>query len=138
MIARNVADAVTPPKIEAAEVEILDADQIAAALDALSGSRLYPIAVLALASGARRGELLALRWQNVDLERAIIKIEHSLEQTKAGLRFKSPKSKYGRRSISLPPSAVAMLYLHRKEQLEISDGFRDGQARCRRLGVLQS
>lgn len=119
MIARNVADAVTPPKIEAAEVEILDADQIAAALDALSGSRLYPIAVLALASGARRGELLALRWQNVDLERAIIKIEHSLEQTKAGLRFKSPKSKYGRRSISLPPSAVAMLYRHRKEQLEI-------------------
>ena len=86
-----MADAVTPPKIEAAEVEILDADQIAAALDALSGSRLYPIAVLALASGARRGELLALRWQNVDIERAIIKIEHSLEQTKAGLRFKSPK-----------------------------------------------
>ena len=110
----------TPPKIEAAEVEILDADQIAAALDALSGSRLYPIAVLALASGARRGELLALRWQNVDLERAIIKIEHSLEQTKAGLRFKSPKSKYGRRSgansgfvlLKKPKSLGFLPYVH--------------------------
>lgn len=67
----------------------------------------------------RRGELLALRWQNVDLARAVIKVDHSLEQTKAGLRFKSPKSKNGRRSISLPPSAVAMLSHHRKKQLEL-------------------
>ena len=119
LIARNVADAVTPPKIEAEEVEILDADQIAAVLDALRGSRLHPIAALAFATGMRRGELLALRWQNVDLGRAMIKVEHSLEQTKAGLRFKPPKSKYGRRSISLPQSAVAKLSQHRKEQLEL-------------------
>jgi integrase len=119
LIARNVTDAVTPPKIEAAEIEILTADQITAALAALKGSRLHPIAALAFATGMRRGELLALGWQNVDLERALIKVEHSLEQTKAGLRFKSPKSKHGRRVISLPPSAVAMLSKHRRDQLEL-------------------
>jgi integrase len=93
--------------------------QIAAVLDALKGSRLYPVASLALATGMRRGELLALRWCNVELDRSVLKVEHSLEQTKAGLRFKGPKSKHGRRSISLPPSAVAMLNKHRREQLEI-------------------
>jgi integrase len=118
MVARNVASAVTPPKVEAAEVVILDADQIAAVLDALKGSRLHPIAALAFATGMRRGELLALRWQNVDLGRATIRVEHSLEQTSTGLRFKSPKSKYGRRVISLPQSAVSTLSRHRKEQLE--------------------
>ena len=120
MISRNVADAVTPPKVDADEVEILTVDQIAAVLDALKGSRLYPVASLALATGMRRGELLALRWCNVELDRSVLKVEHSLEQTKAGLRFKGPKSKHGRRSISLPPStAVAMLNKHRREQLEI-------------------
>ena len=119
LISRNVADAVTPPKVNADEVQILDADQIAAVLDALKGSRLHPIAALAFATGMRRGELLALRWCNVDLDRATIKVEHSLEQTKAGLRFKGPKSKHGRRSISLPPSAVTTLNKHRREQLEI-------------------
>src|SRR5262245_44803417 len=65
-----------------------------------------------------RSELLALQWCNVDLDRATIKVEFSLEETKAGLGFKGPKSKHGRRSISLPPSSVAMLNKHRLEQLE--------------------
>ena len=56
---------------------------------------MHPIASLALATGMRRGELLALRWQDVDLAKASLKVERSLEQTKAGLRFKSPKSKHG-------------------------------------------
>ena len=72
---------------------------------------------VALASGCRRGELLALRWSDID--RAVLKVERSLEQTRAGLRFKGPKSKNGRRSISLPPFAVTMLDAHRREQLEL-------------------
>jgi integrase len=119
LLARNVADAVAPPKVGADEVEILSADQISTVLETLSGSRLYPIAALALATGMRRGELLALRWQDVDLERGTLKAERSLEQTKAGLRFKGPKTKHGRRPISLPPSAVALLNQHRKSQLEL-------------------
>jgi integrase len=92
---------------------------IPAALEALKGARIYPIVALALATGARRSELLALKWSNVDLERGTLKIEHSLEETKAGLRLKSPKTKAGRRSILLPPFAVDVLSQHRKEQLEL-------------------
>lgn len=119
MVSRNVAASVAPPKIVAAEKEILNADQIAAVLNTLKGSRLHPIARLAVATGMRRGELLALRWRNVDFDRAVLKVEHSLEQTKTGLRFKTPKSAKGLRSISLPPSAVALLSQHRREQLEL-------------------
>ena len=117
LLSRNVAAAVDSPKVEADEVEILTAHQIAAVLDALKGSRLYPIAALALATGCRRGELCALRWSDVGAR--VVKVERSLEQTRAGLRFKGPKSKNGRRSVSLPPFAVSMLDAHRREQLEL-------------------
>lgn len=119
IIARNVADAAAPPKLDATEVEILTANQITAVLDAMAGSRLHPVVSLALATGMRRGELLALRWQDVDLTGKILKVERSLEQTKSGLRFKSPKTRTGRRAISLPGTAVTMLKQHRQEQLEL-------------------
>ena len=95
------------------------ADQIAALLAALRGHRLHPIVSLAVATGMRRGELLALRWSDVDLNAASLKVERSLEESKAKLRFKSPKTKHGRRTIILPASAVNMLRDHRKEQLEL-------------------
>jgi len=97
----------------------LKAHEVPAVLDALKGHRLYPTVALALSTGARRSELLALRWCDVDLKRGVLKVEHSLEQTKAGLRLKSPKTKSGRRSISLPAFAVDMLNEHRKAQLEL-------------------
>jgi integrase len=118
-VARNVAEVVETPTAEAKEVEILTAEEITAVLASLSGSWLHPIASLALATGMRCGELLALRWQDVDFDKANLKVERSLEQTKAGLRFKCPKAKHSRRTISLPPSAIAMLGQHRKEQLEL-------------------
>ena len=117
LLSRNVADAVSPPRLGDTEIEILTADQIAAVLAALSGSRLHPIVNLALATGARRSELLALRWCDVSAD--AVRIERSLEQTKGGLRFKSPKTKAGRRTVTLPASAVAMLDAHRREQLEL-------------------
>jgi integrase len=67
----------------------------------------------------RRGELLGLRWSDVDLSAASLKVERSLEETKGKLRFKFPKTKHGRRSVTLPASAVDLLRDHRKEQLEL-------------------
>jgi integrase len=119
LLARNVVDAVSPPRLEAGEVEILAANQIAAVLATLVGHRLHPIVSLAVATGMRRGELLALRWSEVDLSTASLRVERSLEETKAGLRFKCPKTKHGRRTITLPASAVDMLRDHRKAQLEL-------------------
>lgn len=76
------------------------------------------IALMGLTTGMRRGELLALRWRDVDLDGASLRVEQSLEQTKSGLRFKEPKTKHGRRTIGLAASVVAELRSHRKLQQE--------------------
>ena len=119
LVSRNVAGSVTPPRRNHEEVEILTADPVNAALASLDGSRLHTLARLAFATGARRSELLALRWSDLNSKRGVVKIERSLEQTKGKLAFKSTKTKHGRRSITLPASAVAMLGGHRREQLEL-------------------
>jgi integrase len=119
LIARNAAHTIEPPKVEHVEVEALKADQIAPLLDALQGHWLEPIAVLALGSGARRGEILALTWGHIDLAGATMRIERSLEQTRAGLNFKRPKTRSGVRRLALPPIAVEALQAHRRRQLEI-------------------
>jgi len=77
---------------------------------------IYPIVVTALATGMRRGDFLALRWRDLDLSKALLRVEQSLEQTKAGLRFKPPKTRYGRRTVTLPPSAVSVLQIQFHEQ----------------------
>jgi integrase len=118
LIVRNVAHAVPPPKVEADEVVILDKAQINAVLAALEGKELHPIVGLALGTGMRRGELCGLAWGCVDLEKKEIRVERSMEQTKAGLRLKAPKTRSGRRTISLAASTVEMLHAHRRRQLE--------------------
>jgi len=117
-VARNATDHVDPPKIEAAEIEILSAAEIATVLAALQGHTLYPIVSLALATGMRRGELLGLQWGDVDLDGGCLNVERSLEETKAGLRLKPPKTKRGRRKITLPVETVAMLRAHKLEQMQ--------------------
>jgi integrase len=109
MITQNVATLVDPPRVPTTEISIIKADQLVELLKRIGGRPIYPIAALALATGMRRGELLALRWGDVDLERAVLHVEQSLETTKAGLRFKAPKTRHGRRPITLPPAIVALL-----------------------------
>lgn len=118
IIARNVAHGIHPPKVRANEVEILRQDQITAVLIRLEGKEMFPIVSLALWTGMRRGELCGLAWGAVDLERKVIRVERSLEQTKTGLRFKPPKTRSGRRTISLAASTIEMLRVHRARQLE--------------------
>jgi integrase len=77
------------------------------------------VASLGLGIGLRRGEMLALRWQDIDLVRGQLHVERSLEQSKRhGLRFKAPKTKYGRRTVSIPAATLADLRTHKKEQQE--------------------
>jgi integrase len=117
-VARNVASAISPPKVEDVEVKSLKADQVARVLEALKGHWLEPIGVLALTTGARRGEILPLAWSAIDLVRGSMTIERSLEQTRAGLSFKAPKTRSGRRHVSLPVLAIEALKAHRIRQLE--------------------
>jgi integrase len=119
-IGRNVIALVKPPTVEEGEVEVLEPDQVKAILESLQDHSLHPIAVLALATGMRRGELLGLQWQDIDLDAATVRVERSLEETRAGLRLKPPKTKRGRRrSIKLPSDAVAVLRAHRVEQRQL-------------------
>ena len=118
ILPQNIVSRVSPPRVASTEIEIMREDDIRVVLDKLRGRTLYPIASLALATGMRRGELLALRWQDVDLDGCKLRVEQSLEQTKASMRFKSPKTKNGRRTISLPATTVAELRDHWKAQQE--------------------
>jgi integrase len=119
LLARNVASVHKPPKVEEQEIEILTPEQITEVRAKLQGHTLLPIVELALATGLRRGELLALRWGDIDLDAGTLCVEHSVEETNVGLRLKSPKTRRGRRKIGLAPETVGMLRAHKAKQLEI-------------------
>jgi integrase len=82
-----------------------------------SETRCYLPIVLAIYTGMRRGEILALRWQDVNLEAGYLRVEQALEETKlAGVVFKRPKTTKGRRTVSLPSTVTERLRAHRAEQ----------------------
>lgn len=116
---RNVSSVVRPPRVEELEVQILDAERIALVTERLEGHPLFPVALLVLGTGLRRGEALALRWSDCEFDRALIRVERSLEETNAGLRFKVPKTRHSKRRISVPPAVIAILREHRRRQLEL-------------------
>jgi len=118
LLLRNVCSVQRAPKVTAEEMKILTPEQVAE-FSALVGSHpLAAAATVALFTGLRRGELLALRWGNVDLDDEIIRVRESLEQTKAGLRFKPPKSRAGVRDVTLPAIVTDTLVAQRKCLLE--------------------
>ncbi len=95
----------------------LTAEQSGRLLVAIAHTRIYWPVLLALATGMRRGEILAVRWKNVDFERGTVRVVESLEQTKAGLRFKAPKNDR-HRAITLPAFAVEELRRLKRQQAE--------------------
>jgi integrase len=126
LVARNVAASIRPQTGDSKDVTIPGPDDITSTLETLreSKSELYPIVALALASGARRGELCALRWGDLDLDAGTITIERTLEQTtKYGYCFKPPKTRAARRTISVPLSTLDMLREHRRQALELRMRF---------------
>lgn len=122
LISSNPARKAERPKIEKAEIQILSGQEVRDVLSKLrgrnsdNGQQFYRLASLYLATGMRRGEGVALRWKDIDLDGAQLHVRQSLEQTKAGLRFKAPKTKHGRRTISLPAFLVSELRSHKLAQ----------------------
>ena len=117
MLHRNPADAVRPPKVEKHRMTTYDMPQTAALLDALKGERIYIPAMLAVLCGLRRGEIAALRWRNVDLEKGSLAVVESVEQMNGSVRLKETKS--GRvRTVALPLTARDELRAHRLAQTQ--------------------
>src|SRR5215472_12504228 len=106
------------PRFEKTEMTVLSAEQSRQLLDAAMGTQLYPAVLIALATGARRGECLGLRWRNVELDRGVIRIVEQLEQRRGqGVRSKPPKGEKDR-SVNLAPTHVEMLRRLKVQQAE--------------------
>lgn len=129
VVHQNVATLVDAPSVQETEIDILTPGEVQAVLRTLKGRPIYALATVALGTGMRRGEMLALRWQDVDLNGAVLRVERSLEQTREfGLVFKAPKTKHGRRTITLPASTVAELRTHWRLQQEFRLATGQGRA----------
>lgn len=126
MVVRNVADLVDPPRMARKEMRTLSPAQAATLIVASGSERLGAIYVLAITTGARQGEMLALRWRDVDLDRGTMRITASLQWTKTGAVLGEPKTARSRRQVMLPKIAIESLRAHRASQ--VSERLRMGPA----------
>jgi integrase len=118
LIPRNPCDLVDAPRVEQTEMKALDERQLLALLAAIRQTRHHVPVLLAATTGMRLGEILALKWSDIDLECRECQVVRSLQQTDAGLSFKTPKTRRSRRTILLPQMAVTALKAHRAQQNE--------------------
>lgn len=117
LIVRNVCKVQAAPRVGESEMVIVQ--DVPGFVAKLGGSRLYVPAMLALFTGMRLGEVLALRWSRIDLDRKRLEVREALEPARGGVRFKAPKTKAGRRDISLPDILVEALREYRRERLQL-------------------
>ena len=115
-VVRNVATLVDPPAAAAREIRPLSADQVRAFLDVVTGDRHEALYTVAIALGLRQGELLALRWRDVDLDAGTLTVRHTL---RIGTReLAEPKTDRARRTLRLGADVAAVIRAHRTRQLE--------------------
>lgn len=120
-VPRNVATLADPPRLSSArrpEMTVWDADQLRQFLDEIAGHRLYSAFYLLATTGMRRGELLGLRWSDVDLERPSISVSRALVIVAYKPQLSDVKTGQGRRTIDLEPKTVAVLRAWKKRQME--------------------
>jgi integrase len=105
------------PRVEKTDARSLTPDEIRRLREACRGDWTFALVEMALATAARRGELLALQWADLDWTSGVLTISKSLEQTRAGLRVKRPKNGKSR-PCQLPQSALVALRFHKEQQQE--------------------
>ena len=117
LIRRDVADSVKPPQLKRTEMKPLSPKQAKALLEAAGGDRFEAMYVLAITAGLRQGELLGLKWEDVDLEGGKLRVRRTLYKG----NFTTPKTAKSRRTVKLTVRAVEALQRHREAQLEESE-----------------
>lgn len=119
LIPRNATEAVKPPQVRRDEIRPLTPEQVKVLLEAARGDRLEGLYIVAVMCGLRQGELLGLKWEDVDLgdpnngSPGTLQVRRSLSNG----TFTTPKTAKSRRSITLPQRAVNALRNHRERQL---------------------
>jgi integrase len=121
LIPRNATEAVKAPQVRREEMRPLSAEQVKVLLEVARGDRLEALYVLAIHTGLRQGELLGLKWEDVDLESGTLRVRRTLVTAKGGPVLTAPKTKGSRRSVKLTQGAVEALRSHLKHQLQEID-----------------
>lgn len=119
LIARNPADAVPAPSLarDAIERRALSEDEVRAVLHAAEGTPYATMIRFAITTGLRQGEMLALRWQDIDLDGGSLEVRQALSHVRdRGFVYGSPKTKNSRRTVELSPALVAILRMHARVQ----------------------
>jgi integrase len=132
LVQRNVADLVQKPRRRRTKMQTLSEEQVRIFLKAIKGKRLEALYVLALSTGMREGELLGLRWDDIDLERGFLQVKVSLQESDGPERriLDEPKTPHSRRRIALAATAKTALCEHQQRQeneRSIAAGIWDGR-----------
>lgn len=119
LLAVNPADAVKPPRARRHEMRVLDAEEAGRLLEAAEDTPYHALIYVALATGARVGELFGLRWQDIDLDRSTMHITRSARRFAGrGVIFTETKTHRSRRPVALSAATVALLREHRRARAE--------------------
>lgn len=113
---RNPAMRMRLPQSVAVEIQPFSTEQVAALLAGMAGHRYEVLYHLALGLGMRRGEILALRWSDIDFDRGILKVRRTLQSLNGIAHEGDVKTRAGRRDLRLPLNLVATLHRHRERQ----------------------
>jgi integrase len=108
---------VDKPRADRKEMQVYDPEQVRSFLAAAAADRLACLYVVAMDSGARQGELFALRWTDLDFTTGSLKIQRSLSELRGKFHVKEPKTKKGRRTVQLSPFSLDALNQHRQRML---------------------
>lgn len=119
LVARNVCDSVTLPRIRRHEIVPLTVEQVHTLLEAAKGRRLEALFTLAILTGMRKGELLALHWSDINVEQRYLQVRRTVRCLPGrGLVESEPKTASSRRKITLSPQLLEVLKGHRVRQLQ--------------------
>jgi integrase len=130
-VGRNVCDATEPPKRRRVEMKTWTPEESGRFLATARAAetRYYALFAAAIYTGLRQGELLGLRWQDVDLDAASLAVQQTLEKAGTAPRFGTPKTAKSRRTVALPGELVTTLRAWKAtqnaERLAIGPDYRD-------------